>query len=108
MSNKYHANRVKWKGLNFDSVHELERWIILQDEEKRGLITDLHRQTPFEIVPAQVYKGKKIRPAIYIADFTYIRDGQQIVEDAKGVRTEVYKLKKKLVYQLYGIMIQET
>jgi len=45
----------------------------------------------------------------YRADFTYVNeDGQPIVEDVKGFRTPVYRLKKKLMRALYGIEILES
>jgi hypothetical protein len=44
----------------------------------------------------------------YIADFTYFeKDGQQVIEDVKGVRTPVYRLKKKIIEAEYGIAITE-
>jgi hypothetical protein len=42
------------------------------------------------------------------ADFVYIRDGQEIVEDVKGRLTDVYKLKKKLMKACHQISILET
>ena len=45
-----------------------------------------------------------------MADFRYFdtREGKWITEDYKGHQTDVYKLKKKLVYYVYGIEIKET
>jgi len=40
-------------------------------------------------------KGKWRRAIIYKADFKYKQDGQWIVEDVKGYRTKVYRLKVK-------------
>ena len=45
----------------------------------------------------------------YIADFVYMdKDGQQVVEDTKGVRTKEYIIKRKLMLHRYGIRIQEV
>lgn len=44
----------------------------------------------------------------YIADFAYIQDGTYVVEDTKGVRTEAYKIKRKLMLERYGIQIREV
>ena len=54
-------------------------------------------------------KGKKIRPIYYIADFYYfdLLKDKWVVEDTKGVRTEVYKLKKKLFEYIYNLTIDE-
>ena len=77
--------------------------------ERAGIISDLTRQVRFELIPAVKEGGKvKQRATSYIADFVYKQGGQQIVEDAKGVRTEVYKLKKKLMLWRYGIEIKEV
>jgi hypothetical protein len=48
------------------------------------------------------------REVCYIADFVYQEDGKLVVEDVKGHRTEVYKLKKKLMLWVHGIRIKET
>lgn len=48
-------------------------------------------------------------PIRYIADFTYNDlNGQLIVEDAKGVKTPVYRLKRRMMAEKYGIEIKET
>ena len=49
-----------------------------------------------------------MRDVKYIADFTYHRGTQLVVEDAKGLKTDVYKIKKKLLYHKYGLEIQEV
>jgi len=43
----------------------------------------------------------------YFADFRYCRQGESVVEDVKGVKTAVYRLKKKMVEAQYGIKIVE-
>jgi len=44
----------------------------------------------------------------YIADFVYKDDeGKTVVEDAKGVLTPVYKLKRHLMMHVHGIKINE-
>ena len=49
------------------------------------------------------YRGMK-----YIADFVYICDGKQVVEDCKGFKTAEYKMKKKLMAYLNHINIEES
>ena len=44
----------------------------------------------------------------YVADFVYEENGQTVVEDVKGVKTPVYKLKKRMLAEKYGIVIKET
>ena len=43
----------------------------------------------------------------YIADFVYIQNGNLVVEDTKGFRTEAYKIKRKLMLHVHGIRIKE-
>jgi hypothetical protein len=43
-----------------------------------------------------------------VADFTYMEDGKLVVEDCKGFKTDVYKIKKKLMLWVHGIRIKET
>lgn len=60
-------------------------------------------QVPYLIV----VKGTKI--GTYYADFVVeYADGHQEVIDVKGVRTAVYKLKKKLVEALHEVHIREV
>ena len=89
----------------------------MQDE---GLISDLQRQVKFVLIPAQREKetisargkmkpGRVIeRELSYIADYVYMKDGEKVVEDAKGYRTEIYRIKKKLLLYFYGIRIREV
>ena len=106
---KYRAKKVEFNGMCFDSQKEFTRWRELCLLEKAGVITDLKRQVPFELIPAQRRNGKTVERAVrYVADFVYMKDGKQIVEDAKGVRTDVYKLKRKLMRYVHGIEIREV
>lgn len=70
----------------------------------RGLIQNLKEQVRITLVPGD----GKIRPVIYVADFTY-RDMHGLhVLDAKGYRTPIYRLKKRLAALLLGITIEEV
>lgn len=83
----------------------------LRAAERNGDIRILGLQTPYELISAQrdPETGRAIRPVTYVADFVYVtRDGRTVVEDAKGFQTEVYKIKKKLMLQKYGIWIREV
>lgn len=94
----------------YDSKREKYRADLLKILEKQGEISHLKEQVKFELIPAQRVDGKVVeRACSYIADFTYCDvHGNFIVEDAKGVRTEVYKIKRKLMLQVHGIIIKET
>lgn len=108
---KYNAQ----KSQGFDSKKEARRYSELRILEKSGLITDLQRQVPFEIIPAQKdKKGRTLeRASKYIADFVYFDDhGYLVVEDVKGYRKgtayAVFVLKRKLMLQKYGIRVLEV
>lgn len=107
--NKYHAEKITVDGQTFDSKREAARFRELQLMERSGEITDLQRQVPFELIPSQTRDdGVKERPVRYVADFVYRQNGKKVVEDAKGFRTPVYIIKRKLVLMLYGISIKEV
>lgn len=105
---KYYNQKTKVMGREFDSRHEAERYMQLRSMEQNGIISDLRCQVPYELVQSQRVCGKMIRASYYIADFVYNRDGEEVVEDAKGVKTAVYQLKKKLMAVNYGILVQEV
>ena len=105
MKNKYGARKLTTPdGQVFDSVKEYHRWGCLRLLERAGKITDLKRQVKFELIPKQ--EGE--RACYYIADFTYMENGELVVEDCKGFKTDVYKIKKKLMLMEHGIRIRET
>ena len=92
--NKYHNKKNAVGGKMFDSKKEAERYKVLKMLENANIISNLSRQVPFELIPKQ----KNERAVKYIADFMYVETatGKIIVEDVKGYRTDVYKIKRKL------------
>lgn len=111
-TSKYRNEKIELDGMVFDSKHEAHRWCELKYMERVGLIKDLKRQVRFEVIPAQYDERDRIieRPTTYIADFVYTENGKKVVEDAKSpaTKTDVYKIKKKLMLQKYGIRIREV
>ncbi len=108
---KYRNRKVIWKGMQFDSVRERNRFIILDADQQAGKISELRRQVRFNLIPAQRIDGKVVERACdYVADFVY-RDlnGSLVVEDAKGFRgNPVWIIKRKLMLQKYGIRVVEV
>ena len=101
---KYGNKKVTVDGIKFDSRWESQRYLYLKSLERAGTVKDLELQVKFPIV----INGEKI--CSYIADFRYKRQNQQdewydIVEDAKGVETPEFKLKKKLMKAVHGVEI---
>lgn len=109
MKNKYHARKIKTADGIFDSKKEYNRWIELSLAQKAGVICDLRRQVRYNLIPSQKRNGKVVeRPVDYVADFEYIKDGQKVVEDTKGMKTRDYIIKRKLMLWLHGVQIREV
>lgn len=101
--NKYKNVKTTLDGITFDSIKEAKRYYELKLLLRAGAITDLSLQVKFELIP----KSKYGRAICYIADFVYIENGERIVEDVKGIKTDVYRLKKRLMAEKYNIEIKE-
>jgi hypothetical protein len=106
---KYGNKKTVVDGVAYDSAKEARRGAELRLLERAGLITDLCRQVKFELLPAQRRNGKLIeRPVNYVADFVYRENGEEVVEDVKGLRTKEYVIKRKLMLWQYGIQVKEV
>ncbi len=110
VKSKYGNEPVIIDGVRFDSKREGERWRFLKLREEAGEISHLERQPKFYfIIKGEHVKYPSGRKAFYKADFSYFEGYHRVVEDAKGVRTDVYKLKKALVETIYpAVRIIET
>lgn len=100
---KYGAKKTIVDGIKFDSKREANRYIELKLLERAGEIKNLELQPKFVLQPKYRKNGKGIREIAYIADFRYFdnRLDKLVVEDVKGVKTEVYRLKKKIVEYIH-------
>lgn len=97
---KYHNIRTN----GFDSKKEAGRYQELKLLEKAGVIMALELQPRFLLQDSfSDKKGIKYRKIEYVADFKYFDKEMNcaVVEDVKGMKTEVYKLKKKLFLKQY-------
>lgn len=103
----------------FQSTKEGKRYDELLLLLKAGVIKDLKLQHNCTLVEGYTTpEGKRIRPEVYKADFTYFRKTAPdaygydhwvfVVEDAKGRRTETYKIKAKQFREKYGFDITEV
>jgi hypothetical protein len=99
---KYGNRRTIVDGISFHSKKEAARYQVLKLREGAKQISDLKHQVRFDIRIA----GHLV--CAYIADFTYVEGGKNVVEDAKGAATALYVLKKKLMKAVLGIEILET
>lgn len=105
---KYNNCRFKDSEGSWDSKKERARWDQLRLLESAGKIQELQKKVVFELIPPSIKDHKRLRPVQYIADFVYLEDGIKVVEDSKGYRNKLYLLKKRLMWEKYGIDIFET
>lgn len=99
--NKYRNKKTIVDNITFDSKAEANRYCELKLLEKAQKIFDLKLQPRFLLQDKFKYKGKTIRKIEYVADFEYIENGQVVVEDKKGMETQVFKIKWKLLLKKY-------
>lgn len=102
--NKYFAKKTVAMGLKFDSRWEAERWGQLKAMERAGVVSQLERQIKYEL------SINDVKICDYIADFRYLLEEENglsklVVEDAKGILTPEFKLKKKMMKAIHGIDI---
>lgn len=103
---KYRAIPTVIDGIRFASKKEARRFQELKLLERAGKITELELQPRFDLFIPNSDKGKV---GTYVGDFRYldIERNITVLEDVKGMKTPVYRLKKKLMKAIYGIDIQE-
>lgn len=114
---KYHstpAQRMMPNGKirTFSSQKEARRYDELRAAMRAGVIRDLRIQPSFTLQESYVTPdGDLVRAIKYVADFSYIactEPEKYVVEDVKGVRTEGYKLKWKMMQDKLGISVKEV
>ena len=105
---KYNAKKTEIDGILFDSKKEARRYSELKILEKSGIISNLELQPSYELQEKfRDRNGKAIRAINYIADFKYYDNERQeiVVEDVKGMKTDVYNIKKKMFIKKYPEII---
>lgn len=100
--NKYHNRKTTIDGHTFDSVKEASRYQELKLMVRAGVIRHLELQPRFMLQEAFQCDGNSYRKIEYVGDFAYVENGRKVVEDVKGMETDVYKIKKKLFLYQYG------
>ena len=109
--NKYHNRKIK----GFDSAKEWRRNQELEIMQRAGEISELNRQVSFTLMPSYTISDettrqgfRTVREIRYIADFTYrLKNGKKIIEDVKGMQTDVFKLKRKLLERKIALGVIE-
>lgn len=106
---KYYNTPVDYDGHHFDSKAERDRYIELKLMQDMGVISGLELQKKYILQQKGKYpSGKKYSEIAYVADFVYQYNGEIVVEDVKGYKTDVYRMKKKMMAKVYGIEITEV
>lgn len=107
---KYNAERTTVNGQTFDSKGEAARHQDLELLQRSGQISNLERQPKFTLQPKFTDNtGKNQRAITYKADWSYIEDGQEIIEDFKGMETKEFLLKAKMFrYQHPELILRIT
>jgi len=100
---KYNNKFTTVDGIKFHSKGEALYYLELKGLQKAGKIKNLKLQTKFP------YKGKSGKVLFnYISDYDYttVKDNKYHVVDYKGVITAIFRLKKKLIEDIYPFQIE--
>lgn len=110
--NKYNASKVEVDGVVFDSKAEAAHYQALKIFEKEGLISSLKLQPKFQFMKDGEYLKTRTgrypagRRVSYIADFSFVYKGKRVVQDTKGMDTDMSRIKRALVELFHGIHVQ--
>lgn len=99
--NKYKNKEIIIDNKKFQSIAEGKRYKELKLLLRAKKISNLELQPHFLLQDRFKKNGKTYRKIEYIADFKYIENGKTIVEDVKGIQTDVFKIKHKLFENKY-------
>ncbi len=90
-------------GIFFHSKKEARHYKVLKAMQQAGIIRDLETQPKFKL------DFNNVHICNYFADFQYFDNelNREIVVDVKGVKTQVYKRKKRLMLAIHGIEVEE-
>jgi hypothetical protein len=98
LRHKFRAKPCEADGIKFASKKEHKRYQQLKILQNSGEILFFLRQVPFHL-----QAGVK-----YVCDFVvFWTNGEITIEDVKGVKTDMYIVKKKMVEATYPITITE-
>lgn len=97
IKHKFHAERCEREGIKFPSKLERKYYDQLKLLQRAGDVLFFLRQCPFDLPGGIVYR----------CDFlVFYADGTCEVIDCKGIETEGFKLKRKLLEESYPIKLK--
>ena len=99
--NKYNAKATEIDGIRFDSQAEARRYVALKNMERAGEIVGLKIHPRYILQSPFIRDGRREREITYEGDFSYIKDNRLVVEDVKGLKTDLYKVKRKMFMYRY-------
>jgi hypothetical protein len=102
---KYNNVKTELDGILFHSKKESKRYTELKLLLQSNEIQNLRLQVSYELIPSLKINNKTHRPIKYIADFVYIKNGIEVVEDVKGFITDIFKIKLRLMKLIHNIEI---
>lgn len=97
IKHKFKAKQVENDGVKFGSKLEARWYTIIKDMQDSGEVLFFLRQVPFHLPGGVTYR----------ADFMiFFSDGHVEVWEAKGYETPEWKIKQKMVEDIYPIKIK--
>jgi len=97
LKHKYHAKTTEFDGIKFSSKLEARWYSIIKDMQELKEILFFLRQVPFHLPGGVIYR----------ADFMlFFTDGHIEIWECKGFDTPEWKIKKKIVEDIYPIEIK--
>ena len=99
IKSKYNSVKKVINGIKFDSTLEADAYSLLVRNN-----VSFDRQIPFVLQEAFKLDGKTIRAITYVADFQIFVNGITYVIDTKGMETDVFKIKKKMMLKKFSEM----
>ena len=99
MRNKYGNTKVTDPNTGdvFDSKREYKRWCELKLLQKAKIISDLKRQTVYELQPKFTdNRGVNQRAITYRPDFEFSENGKIVCEDIKGYANDRFSMKERM------------
>ena len=100
---KFNAVKTEINGIKFDSKKEANYYLTLLALKEQGEIDNIKMQVEYLLQPSFTREnGEKVKNIKYYADFVVMyKNGTVEVIDVKGLRTDVYKMKKKMLLDRY-------
>lgn len=98
LKHKFKAKPCEDGGIKFASKKERKRYRELKILQNTGEVLFFLRQVPFHLEA-----GVK-----YVCDYlVFWTNGEVTIEDVKGIKTDMYIVKKKMVEAIYPVTIRE-